>query len=154
MGIVWNCSSNNMFVLFIFLNIICAITSDCPIGWLNGGTYCYHFSVERLTWGAAQEYCWSLGGHLAEFANLEEEKDIEAFLSKDDADAYWIGLTDLGQEGTWRWEESHQTPSYTNWYGDDPNGGNRENCVLKWPGHGWQWYDHDCQEDEWPNHAL
>merc|ERR1712227_934060 len=108
MGIVGNC--NNMFVLFIFLNIICVITSDCPIGWLNGGSNCYHFSAERLTWGASQEYCWSLGGHLAEFADLEEENAIDPFLSEEES--YWIGLTDLGLEGTWRWEQSHQTPSY------------------------------------------
>ena len=45
-----------------------------------------------------------------------------------------IGLeeTDLSLEGSWRWQESHQAPAYTNWDGNEPNGGDREDCVAKW----------------------
>jgi len=143
-----------MFVLFLFLNLICAITSHCPIGWLNGGTYCYHLSPEKLTWGASQEYCWSLGGHLAEFSNREEENAIEAFLIDGD---YWIGLTDIGQEGSWKWEESQQVPAYTNWNGNEPNGNNREKCAMKGTYCDWRWMDLDCLVDldtNIPVHAL
>ena len=96
---------------FLFVFIPYALGSECPIGWINGGTFCYHFSEESLDWGPSQEYCWSLGGHLAEFSSLEEEHMLDSVLKHEYV--YWIGMTDFAQEGTWRWQESHQIPSYS-----------------------------------------
>ena len=38
------------------------------------------------------QYCWSLGGYLAEFSTLEEEQSVQSLLNQDII--YWIGLTD------------------------------------------------------------
>ena len=73
------------------------------------------------------QYCWVNGGHLAEFFSSEEEEAIDAILNRDIA--YWFGLSDLAHEGTWRWQESHQLPEYTNWLSDQPNGNG--DCAYK-----------------------
>ena len=47
---------------------------------------------------------------------------------------YWIGLSDFAHEGTWRWQESHQEPSYTNWATGQPSNGvvnGDEDCASK-----------------------
>ena len=146
-----------MIILFVFLNIVTlSVSSECPIGWINGGSSCYHVSEQRLDWLSSQEYCWSRGGHLAEFSSLEEENTVDAFLSEDEL--YWIGLTDVDVEGTWTWG-SGQEPSYTNWEPSEPNGGSGQNCVMKWfTGYAGQWNDYYCKYDFaqgfGPIHAL
>jgi len=129
--------------------------SECPIGWINGEKFCYHVSEERLNWGASQEYCWGLGGYLAEFSSLEEEHTLDSVLNHEVI--YWIGLSDFAQEGTWRWQESHQIPSYNNWFQTEPYEGD---CAVKTWSHGYagQWGDYYCDSnyinDYGPTHAL
>ena len=43
------------------------------------------------------QFCWDLGGSLAEFNDKEEESHVSSFLNAEDY--YWIGLNDLSQEG-------------------------------------------------------
>ena len=141
---------------FLFVFIPYALGSECPIGWINGGTFCYHVSEESLNWGASQEYCWGIGGYLAEFSSLDEELALDSVMSHDLC--YWIGLSDLVLEGTWRWQESHQIPSYANWYPGQPDGG--EHCALKTWSHSraGKWSDYHCGRDYvsdfGPAHAL
>merc|ERR1712126_74823 len=106
-------------------------SGDCPFGWftVTEDDYCYHVSEERFNFGQSQEYCWGLGGYLAEFDSLEEEEAVHSMLNQDGF--YWIGLTDLSSEGTRRWQETHQEPSYTNWAPGQPdNEFNIEDCVC------------------------
>jgi hypothetical protein len=37
---------------------------------------------------------------------------------------FWIGLTDLFHEDRWIWAATDSGPSYTNWYGGEPNNQN------------------------------
>ena len=70
-----------------------------------------------------------MGANLAEFDTAQEESLIDLYLNRDTI--FWIGLTDMALEGTWRWAETHKTPEYQNWAGDAPNGGTIENCACK-----------------------
>merc|ERR1712126_52677 len=119
------------------------ISGGCSPRWWPGneGRYCYHVSEHRLTWGESQEYCWSAGGYLVEVDSFEEEESIKSILVEELG--YWIGLTDQAVEGTWRWQESHQEPSYTNWAAGQPQNRIDEDCVCISGGvriDGW----HDC----------
>ena len=95
---------------------------------------------------------------MAEFSSLEEEHSLQSLLNQDVL--YWIGLSDYAHEGTWRWQESHQQPSYTNWASDQPDGGGDSNCGMKTfaIGDGGKWYDQPCNSDygggHGPIHAL
>lgn len=45
-------------------------------------------------------------------------------------DTYWIGLTDVQEEGTYIWMTSRTMPEYTNWEDGEPNNFHmNENCV-------------------------
>ena len=56
---------------------------------------------------------------------------------------FWIGLSDIMVEGSFRWMESHETPSYTNWGGTEPNDMDGiEDCVVKGVG---GWNDQPCE---------
>ena len=44
-----------------------------------------------------QEYCWGIGGNLAEIMSEEEETFLDSFLLE--GISYWTGLSDEGHEG-------------------------------------------------------
>ena len=50
------------------------------------------------TMGEAKEYCWSIGGYLAEIITEEEESLLDNYLIS--GISYWIGLSDIDHEGT------------------------------------------------------
>ena len=43
------------------------------------------------------QFCWSLGGALAQFKDKAEESHVASFLNTDGE--FWIGLNDLSEEG-------------------------------------------------------
>ena len=45
-----------------------------------------------------------MGAYLAEFKDIEEEKHVSSFLQI--GDFYWIGLDDLSEEGTIKFEDA------------------------------------------------
>ena len=62
---------------------------------------------------------------------MEEEQALDSILWFI-ASSYWIGLSDLVQDGTWRWQESNKEPSYTNWAEGEPNDLNGDaDCCMK-----------------------
>ncbi|XP_043944456.1 asialoglycoprotein receptor 1-like [Protopterus annectens] len=75
------------------------LPKECPKGWIFFKN-CYTFSNKKDTWKNAKEYCEQKKSHLV-VINTGPEQD---FLSREMTEPlYWIGLTDQGQEGKWRW---------------------------------------------------
>merc|ERR1712241_931157 len=138
-------------VLLVLVSLLSSVLS-CPTGgdrvWVELGGSCYSTSHQAMDWGTAQEYCWYQGGYLAEITSAEEETLLNTFLM--DGTAYWLGLTDLAHEGTYRWQESHLVAEYTNWYPGGPNDLDAQDCVFKCfyydnPG----WHDAPCTWTTW-----
>jgi len=60
---------------------------------------------------------------------------------------YWIGMTDLFQEGTWMWEPSHELATYFNWDPREPSGKFKENFAhLLNASREYKW--NDCSNDK------
>ncbi|XP_039397996.1 C-type lectin domain family 4 member F-like [Mauremys reevesii] len=69
-------------------------------GWRFYGGNLYYFSKEKKSWNASERFCVSQDSHLTSVSSQAEQE----FLSSDTkGQDHWIGLTDLGTEGSWRW---------------------------------------------------
>jgi hypothetical protein len=67
--------------------------------------------------------------------------------NNDNGDLYWIGLTDLKEEGKFVWTISGSTPKYNNWESGEPNGGWMEDCVnLNHASQSRTWNDLSCDK--------
>ena len=53
----------------------------------------------------------------------------------------WIGLNDEAQEDAFVWTDGSNV-TYEKWWGRNPDGGRRENCVAIWFAKGW--VDQEC----------
>ena len=91
---------------------------------------------------------------MAEIKTEEEQNSLNAFLSWDDC--YWIGLSDAHVEGKWIWQHSFSPlGNYTNWNEGEPNGAEREDCVVqRHDGGHWGWLDVACEDYGKVGHAL
>uniref|UniRef100_H2ZVM2 C-type lectin domain-containing protein n=1 Tax=Latimeria chalumnae TaxID=7897 RepID=H2ZVM2_LATCH len=71
----------------------------CPSGWVQFKKRCYLFSNDEMDWDSSANSCTAMGSHLV----VMDSADVESFLSNRVKHSYWIGLSDITEEGTWRW---------------------------------------------------
>ena len=79
--------------------------------------------AKPMDWFEANGTCKNRGARLVE---IDSEKENDQIVRKIKRRGYkerhfWIGLTDLIEEGIWTLESSAQKPGYTNWAGGEPN---------------------------------
>ena len=93
--------------LFLLLTLAAAATSlaaalDCPDDFVAVDEKCILFPEKRKNYYMAADHCESLGTKLtAPRTRLEydELKDLGQVKNYD----FWLGITDLKQEGRWEW---------------------------------------------------
>ncbi|KAI4833409.1 hypothetical protein KUCAC02_016313 [Chaenocephalus aceratus] len=123
--------------------------SNCPTGWTGFQSSCYFTSVEKISWRLARENCRTKGADLAIIKSTEEMTFVNGLYSTDKE--VWIGLTDAGVEGQWKWVDD--TPLTTTFWGkDQPNSfdGRNQDCVEFWhraTGNG-DWNDENCNLEQ------
>jgi chromosome segregation ATPase len=81
----------------------------------------YFFSNAVSTWHAAQAEAQGVGGNLVTIRNAAEQDFVRQVVGQQ---SVWMGLTDAGHEGHWRWV-SGEPLTYTNFHAGQPdnNGG-------------------------------
>ena len=90
------------YILPISLFLLGAEAHSCPSNpeavWVPLGNQCYHVSQRKMSsMKGGQEYCWGIGGYLAEIMDEQEEAFLDSFLLQ--GISYWTGLIDEGHEG-------------------------------------------------------
>src|SRR5690606_26903392 len=106
------------------------------VGFLPIGTYegrSYYLRQTNATWGASNAAAVAAGGHLAMVRNDAMNTWLRtAVTNAGTPGSFWIGLNDVGTEGTWRWTNSNPV-TYTNWDIGEPNssGGNEDYLEVK-----------------------
>ncbi|CAJ1052972.1 CD209 antigen-like [Xyrichtys novacula] len=117
----------------------------CPNGWRGFENSCYFVSVLKKDWNQAREFCRAMSADLATVKTQETMNFVNGFYPADQE--VWIGLTDDGVEGQWKWVDG--TPLNTTfWAAGQPNShkGTDQDCVEFWhrsSGNG-EWNDENC----------
>uniref|UniRef100_A0A671L442 Zmp:0000000924 n=1 Tax=Sinocyclocheilus anshuiensis TaxID=1608454 RepID=A0A671L442_9TELE len=93
----------------------------------------YYMSNERKSWTESSKDCLKRRANLIIINNREEQDFVKNNTVKRE---FWIGLTDIDVEGSWKWVDgSNMTSGF--WASREPNGGRVENCAVtyltKWP---------------------
>ncbi len=88
------------------------------------------FNIDISSWDEAEEYCESLGGHLATLTSEEENDYVYLMMRNAGFTSAYFGLTDQDNEDIWTWITGEQV-SYLNWHLDEPSNDNQnENYAM------------------------
>ncbi|KAM9723574.1 perlucin-like protein [Menidia menidia] len=141
-GLAQNCSAPD------FPAIRC---TECPDGWLQVEDQCFHLSTDRQDQAASAEECKKMDARLAILTTPEQHDAVEkegrrigGFYTN-----YWIGLSDIENEGEWKWvDDSKLTVPFWNVEKAEPDnnvsgGPNGEDCAVV-DSYSRTWYDVPC----------
>lgn len=104
----------------------------------NGHQYA---AVDCGTWTQCEAKAVELGGHLVSVNNAVEDEWLKNNFPM--TSHYWIGATNDGIQGQWRWT-SGEAFSYTNWGANLNNLGGNENCAQYYSVTAGVWNDVQC----------
>uniref|UniRef100_A0A3P8QS35 C-type lectin domain-containing protein n=1 Tax=Astatotilapia calliptera TaxID=8154 RepID=A0A3P8QS35_ASTCA len=129
----------------------------CEDDWKEHGGNCYYFSTNSSPWNESRTVCKTKGGDLVKIDSEEEQnflrKNVQQKMEIHDI-PFWIGLTDLAEEGRWLWvddlNEGGEVQFWIaltfwrffepdDWKGKDPDG---EDCGRMGPVY---WFDNSCK---------
>ena len=119
------------FPLLLLLSLIVFGRSPAELTRLNNPPFTLIVFVGPVSWSTAEAVCRANGMSIASIHSLEENMKIVTLLRsvvwpQRVWHGAWIGLTDEGSEGRWRWVDG--TPlDFTNFGPGEPNGGTYEN---------------------------
>ncbi|XP_045208345.2 perlucin-like protein isoform X2 [Mercenaria mercenaria] len=110
------------------------VVASCPNGWLSHNQSCFLFSHDREYWPGAFQMCKIMGGQLVEIHSAAKNNFLLQQI-KSSGHTFWIGLSDVSEEGNWIWMPSlTSSAEYHNWNTGQPstvNANNEpENCAV------------------------
>ena len=96
--------------------------AGCPSTWTALSTGCYLFLPGPLSWYNAKTRCEEENSTMVEIETPEEQGALaeEALMSKGTTFGFWIGLTDLQEEGRWVWQSGREV-NYSAWERGQPD---------------------------------
>ncbi|GAB6032981.1 Fc fragment of IgE, low affinity II, receptor for (CD23) [Chamberlinius hualienensis] len=128
-----------------------AIVPECPSEFIRIGSFCYFFSKTVSNWFSAFESCKSKGADLAHPITEEKNTQLVDYIKKNFPtveSSWWLGASDLAEEGIWRWAHDNSGLSFTNWLNSQPdNAKDGEDCLSYWTTHNWGWNDLSSNKD-------
>ena len=110
---------------------------DALVMTYNDHTYAVFNNAD--TWDAAEKYCEYVGGHLAVITSREENDAVWAFVSANNCETVFMGLSDLETDGEWKWVNGEPFV-FSNWYVNQPDGLDTEyygEYLCGYPGGKW-----------------
>jgi len=151
---------------------------DPDFGWLpgpEGSNKCYMLvkanGYDSTCWGSGGYYygmtffegmecCYYQNAYLAEPTSEAENQMINSYLtilnSGDNANTWWLGGTDMHNEGGWLWM-SGSPWSYTYWDEEEPNQNGNEDCAAINADQAYKWMDLSCDAAEhmgYPHYTI
>uniref|UniRef100_A0A3B4AFV5 C-type lectin domain-containing protein n=1 Tax=Periophthalmus magnuspinnatus TaxID=409849 RepID=A0A3B4AFV5_9GOBI len=111
-------------------------------GWLYFQGSVYLGSTTEQTWQESRQYCQKRGADLTIISSVQEQK----FAHSTFKGRRWIGLSDLEQEGVWKWVDGSLVRTRF-WTRGEPNNLNNEDCgEMNFKNELKNWNDHLCTD--------
>ncbi|XP_048870665.1 CD209 antigen-like protein E [Brienomyrus brachyistius] len=127
----------------------CKKSYICPSGWRSFSKSCYYFSTEKKNWSDSRQACMRSGADLAIISSREEQVFLEGLYGQ-----FWIGLSDIESEGSWKWVDGTTIPIEKGfWRANPPQPDNykgNEDCVEFSAVHSvpfLTWNDRPCEDN-------
>ncbi|GAB6032917.1 Fc fragment of IgE, low affinity II, receptor for (CD23) [Chamberlinius hualienensis] len=122
---------------------------ECPPEFIRIGSFCYFFGKTQLNWFSAYGSCKSKVAELAHPSTEEKNTQLVNYIKKNFSTfkaCWWLGASDLAEEGTWIWTHDNSKLSFKNWFDNQPDNANGdENCLSYWSDNNWGWNDLNCK---------
>lgn len=111
----------------------------------EAGDHSYAACTQDETWADARSSCAALfSGDLLKIDDEDELDAVVAFVVPlDDTGRWFIGLSDLVEEGTFVWIDD-TAPAFTDWEEDEPNDLDGEDCTEVRASSNLGWNDISC----------
>jgi len=157
--IQWEDAFGSFKLICIFIAITFEYThaASCPLGWISRGRSCYFLSSSANSWHGARTFCQRFNGDLVIINDAAENQFLRSLTSR----RFYIGLSDIKEEGTWQWVDgSNLTLSSSHWDRGEPNNLGNEDCgemlggVLFWNDLPCGWHFHYVCEIDKGNDVL
>ncbi|XP_050184740.1 macrophage mannose receptor 1-like isoform X1 [Myiozetetes cayanensis] len=103
------------------------IDAGCKKGWRRYGTYCYFIGHVPATFSEANTTCEGEEGYLATVESRYEQAYLTSLVGLRPEKYFWLGLSDVENQGTFRWANGEAT-SFTHWNAGMP--GSNPGCVA------------------------
>ncbi|XP_029732103.2 perlucin [Aedes albopictus] len=140
------CKSIVLIVIWTFLQVQSTLSSTDKE---------YEIPSIRANWFKANEFCNSIGMQLVTITNRDENDAVARFVQGSDkfsdvASSFWLGGSDLAEEGTFSWMPNGRLVRYANWSPGEPNNNNgTEHCMqlvyIPRFEQRWTWNDNECR---------
>ncbi|XP_048343333.1 C-type lectin domain family 17, member A-like isoform X1 [Sphaerodactylus townsendi] len=109
--------------------------SSCPSKWTAKENACYYFSSGTRTWSESQSYCIEQRAYLVSVESDEEQVFLRNAITS--RGTYWLGATDISQDGKWRWSEDDKLVTISFWDIGEPKKGYNKDCGIMYPNGSW-----------------
>lgn len=115
---------------------------SCPTREIDSAVF--HLCNIPLPWVEAKAFCEAQGMRLAKIDTRKQARQLYDEGRAMNDDRWWIGLSDRGKEGIFRWEDG-SLPEFDYWRYDDPdNAGCNQDCAAIQDGNDGYWHDTHC----------
>uniref|UniRef100_A0A803Y4X6 Macrophage mannose receptor 1 n=1 Tax=Meleagris gallopavo TaxID=9103 RepID=A0A803Y4X6_MELGA len=99
----------------------------CQKGWMKHGFYCYSIGQLPATFSDAKLICEENKAHLATVTDRYEQAFLTSIIGFKPVKYFWIGLSDVEEQGTFRWTAGDPV-TFTHWNMGMP--GREPGCVA------------------------
>ena len=148
----------NVEIIFDYKRYLEIDTGDTGIVIYERNGHYYAFINKKMNWEAAQAYCETFGGHLVTLTSDGESEFVSSIRTMNLAFTtnVWIGATDKGSEGNWKWVTGEKFSSFVNWSSGEPSNSSGNEHYAHLSSGTKSWNDNDVGESfyficEWDN---
>lgn len=138
----------------VVINYVAGIPEDA----FQFNNHYYMVYDEGYNWLDVQAFCESMGGYMLTITSHEEQEFVKTLISNGDKKCYWLGATDITEEGQWVWITGEPW-EYQNWKFGEPNNGDAGEDyaeLMTWNDYTWNDGEKEGDSDEFSkeNHGY